>query len=160
MRKLLLTLSAAAALSGSWVVEAAPNDGPEARAYLSYAFGGHSRYAAPLRYGLRMDMTQPIVAPSTSRLGEGTGLTQEIFERPAAMKLEADLFGNATASVAGIPFAGRVVRLNDDGSSGGGAPAPSTPGGFTWFDWSLLGVGVGGLGFLIAKATADKDSHN
>jgi hypothetical protein len=128
----------------------------QGRAYLSYDFGGPRRSndaAMPLHYGFRVD--------SESRLADEryTGLTDR--QMPAMLQLDFAADGTRIARLNGIPFAGRsyILRQND-GSPDSGAPAAATgePGGFTWFDWGLLAVGVGGLGYIIAEVSKGKDS--
>jgi hypothetical protein len=161
MRKYLISAGIA-----SWVVVGvAAGGGPDdqlqqysaqGRAYMTYDFGGARRSndaPMPLHYGFRVD--------SESRLAEEryTGVTDHRF--PALMQMDFASDGSRTASVNGIPFAGRalVLRQNDGSSPDSGAPtATSEPGGFTWFDWGLLAVGLGGLGYIIAEVSKGKDS--
>ena len=149
MRKFVVAGAASLGLLGTWAAVANPNDTqPQARAYLSIPFGGapakHKEVGSPFHYGLRVDYD--------SRLR-----TIEGRELPALMQLDSDALGNRIASVGGVPFAGRIqppLRQNE----GDTAPAGSGSGGFTFFDWSLLAVGVGGVGYLIYEVSKSKDS--
>lgn len=149
MRKFVVAGAASLGLLGTWAAVANPNDTqPQARAYLSIPFGGapakNKDLNSPFHYGLRVDYD--------SRLR-----TLEGRELPALMQLDSDALGNRIASVGGVPFAGRIqppLRQNE----GDSAPASSGSGGFTFFDWSLLAVGVGGVGYLIYEVSKSKDS--
>jgi hypothetical protein len=153
MRKTFVAIIAAGAVGVVWA-DATTNqeqfrDQPEARAYLSYNFGGRDSrsVAAPLHYGLRLD--------HDSRLRERANGVQ----LPAVLQLDHDNRGETLATANGLPFAGRNLRLNQDdsgaGNSSGGGGGDS---GWTFFDWTLLAVGLGGAGYLIYDATKGKDS--
>ncbi len=151
MRKTFVAIIAAGAVGVVWA-DATTNqeqfrDQPEARAYLSYNFGSHDRHsvAAPLHYGLRLDHDSRLNAVGSE------GIRVQL---PALLQLDHDSRGETLASANGLPFAGRNLRLNqdDNGSSG------SSGGGWNFFDWTLLAVGVGGAGYLIYDATKGKNS--
>lgn len=145
MRKTFVAIIAAGSMGVVWADATTSQeqfrDQPEARAYLSYSFGSQARHstAAPLHYGLRLD--------HESRLRGDSSLTVIPL-----MQLDHDNRGETLASVNGVPFAGRNLRLNQNDSGGG------NDSGWTFFDWTLLAVGIGGAGYLIYDATKGKDS--
>jgi hypothetical protein len=152
MRQTVIALIAAGSLGQAFAQGGGPQeqfrDQPQAGAYLSYGFGGVPlRDApAPLHYGFKLD--------HDSRLREAQPWTPPLFQ------LDFDNRGQTLASFNGIPFAGRNLRLNQD--DGGGSASTTggseSKGGFTFFDWTLLAIGVGGAGYLIAEATKGHDS--
>lgn len=168
MRKTFVAIIAAGAVGVVWA-DATTNqeqfrDQPEARAYFSYTFGGQASRGqpAPLHYGLRLD--------HDSRLN-AVGADGIRVQMPALLQLDRDNRGETLASANGLPFAGINLRVhqNDSGSGGdssSGGSGSSTDssggstnaGGWTFFDWSLLAVGLGGAGYLIYDATKGKDS--
>ncbi|MDR3416293.1 MAG: hypothetical protein P4L83_08910 [Nevskia sp.] len=151
MRKILVTIITAGTAGVVWADAA--NQGqfqqfreqPEARAYLSYSFGGsageHS-LVAPLHYGLRLDRDSRLQQTAAASL-------------PAVFQLDRDSRGATLASAYGLPFAGYKLRLNQSDSSGASADSGSS---WNFFDWTLLAVGVGGAGFLIAEAVRGHSS--
>jgi hypothetical protein len=163
MRKTFVAIIAAGVVGVVWA-DATTNqeqfrDQPEARAYFSYSFGGEARrdQPAPLHYGLRLDHDSRLNA-----LG-GSGVRVQM---PALLQLDHDNRGQTLASANGLPFAGLNLRMHEgdssgsdsssSGSSSGGGTAEA--GGWTFFDWTLLAVGIGGAGYLIYDATKGKDS--
>jgi len=167
MRKTFVAIIAAGAVGVVWA-DATTNqeqfrDQPEARAYFSYTFGGQAsrNQPAPLHYGLRLD--------HDSRLN-AVGADGIRIQMPALLQLDRNNRGETLASANGLPFAGFNLRMrqNDSGSgsspdsSSGGSSGSSSDstnaGGWTFFDWSLLAVGLGGAGYLIYDATKGKDS--
>jgi len=152
MRQTVIALIAAGGLGLVWAdgygQQEQFRDQPQAGAYLSYGFGGVPlRDApAPLHYGLKLD--------HDSRLRDARPWTPPLFQ------LDFDNRGETLASFNGVPFAGRNLRLNQD--DGGGTSSTTgggdSKGGFTFFDWTLLAIGVGGAGYLIAEATKGHDS--
>jgi|GEM_PF-1674345 len=148
MRKIVVVGAATVCLLGAWVASAGPNDTqPQARAYFKIPFGAEKHAPKePFHYGLRLDYD--------SRL-----TTVDGRELPALANFDFDNRGNRLALVGGVPFAGHLAGpLNqnegDTASTGGG----SGGGGFTFFDWSLLAVGAGGIGFLIYEVSKNKDT--
>jgi len=148
MRRTFVAIIAAGAVGVVWADATTSQeqfrDQPEARAYLSYSFGAKDRNSlpAPLHYGLRLD--------HDSRLrGAAYGTV------PPLLQLDHDNRGETLALANGVPFAGRNLRLNQDDSAGAGS---ATGGGWTFFDWSLLAIGIGGAGYLIYDATKGKSS--
>lgn len=123
-------------------------DQPQASAYMSYGFGGPIRHNAPasLHYGLRLDHDSRLRANNGSVL-------------PPLLMIDHDNHGETLAAANGVPFAGLHLRLNDDdaGASAGGGSSDS---GWSFFDWGLLAVGVGGAGYLISQAVRGKSSPN
>jgi hypothetical protein len=150
MRTSLVATIAAITLTGTWAALAAQPDGqPAARAYLSYGFGAPARTReAPLHFGLRMDYDQGV---------QPFGLSV----RPPLMQFDFDSRGNRIASAGGLPFAARLVgpmRQNEgDAPAAGGGSGDST---FSYFDWGLLALGLGGTGALIYEVTKGKDDPN
>jgi hypothetical protein len=152
MRKTFVAIIAAGAVGAVWA-DAATNqeqfrDQPEAHAYLSFNFGGRdNRHTtdAPFHYGLRMD--------HDSRLRAAAGAPL-----PPLLQVDRNNRGETLALANGVPFAARNLRLNQD--SGGGTSSGGNDSGWTFFDWSLLAVGLGGAGYLIYNATKGKDSPN
>jgi hypothetical protein len=148
MRQSLVVALASATLIGTWAAIAAqPGSQPAARAYLSYGFGAPKAVKdAPLHFGLRMDYDQGPQAVGAAA-------------RPPLLQFDLDSRGNRIASAGGLPFAGRLVgplRQNEDG-----APAAEGAGSsFSFFDWSVLAIGLGGVGFLIYEVTKGKDDPN
>lgn len=159
MRKIFVAIVAAGAMGAVWADATVGEqfqdqtrfqDQPRASAYLSYGFGSNSHRSnapASLHYGLRLDHDARVHASS------GVSL-------PPLFQLDHDNVGETLASANGIPFAGRNLRLkqnNEDsgssGNSGGGSDS-----GWSFFDWGLLAVGVGGAGYLISQAVRGKDS--
>lgn len=157
MRKTFVAIIAATTLGIAWA-DGVTNqdqfrDQPQARAYLTYGFGhAASDVAAPLHYGLRLDHESRLYADTA------TGLPVDVQAQTPLAQFDLDNRGALLASLNGVPFAGVNVRLNDD--SGGGSAPQTQPGGFTFFDWALLAVGVGGAGVLIAEATKGKNDPN
>jgi len=155
MRKTFVAIIAASTMGVVWADASSQEqyqqqqfrDQPQARAYLSYSFGGDSSrrgLAAPLHYGLRIDYD--------SRLRQNAGVTTTPL-----LQFDHDNRGESMALASGIPFAARNLRRNEDSgstSSGGG----SDSGGWTFFDWTLLAVGIGGAGYLIYDATKGHNS--
>jgi hypothetical protein len=125
---------------------------PQARAYLSYNFGGdnHRRgLAAPLHYGLRFDYDGRL------RQQDAGVVTTPL------MQFDHDNRGESVALAGGVPFAAHNLRMNQDGDgSGSSSSGGSSEGGWTFFDWTLLAVGVGGAGYLIYEATKGHNSPN
>ncbi len=158
MRKTLVAIIAASTIGVVWADASSQEqyqqqfrDQPEARAYLSYNFGGDSQrrgLAAPLHYGLRIDYD--------SRLRQSSGVTTA---PTPLLQFDRDNRGQSLALASGIPFAAHNLRLHQDGgsgsstSSGGGSDS-----GWSFFDWTLLAVGIGGAGYLIYDATKGHDS--
>ena len=136
-------------LLGAWVAAAGPNDNqqPQGHAYVRIPFGGSSRTVKePFHYGLRFDYSAN-QGPSDGR------------ELPAIAQFDFDNRGNRLALVGGVPFAGRIqppLRQNEGDASAPAGGAGS--GGFTFFDWGLLAVGVGGVGYAIYEVSKSKDS--
>jgi hypothetical protein len=157
MRKILVAIVAAGAVGAVWADATVQQyqdqtrfqDQPRASAYLSYGFGGDShRHNAPasLHYGLRLD--------HDTRVHTNNGVSL-----PPLFQLDRDDLGETLASANGIPFAGRNLRLNDDSTSGGSTSGGGgSDSGWSFFDWGLLAVGVGGAGYLISQAVRGKDS--
>lgn len=157
MRKTFVAIIAAGAVGVVWA-DATTNqeqfrDQPEARAYLSFSFGGQAARTspAPLHYGLRLD--------HDSRL-RATGSDGTQAQLPALLQLDHDNRGETLASANGLPFAGLNLRLHQGDSSGSSSTSGGggNEGGWTFFDWTLLAVGLGGAGYLIYDATKGKDS--
>ena len=159
MYKTLIAIIAAGTVGAAWADASIQQqqyqdqfrERPEARAYLSYSFGGgnHVRQSeAPLHYGLRLD--------HGSRIGQSSGLNGGM-NMPALFQIDRDSRGTTLASTNGMLFAGHNLRLNQD-DSGSGSGGGSQDGGWSFFDWSLLAVGVAGAGFLIYHATEGHDS--
>jgi hypothetical protein len=162
MRKYLIAATAAGWIGLAFAAGNTPDEqfqqySAQGRAYMTYDFGGARRAndaALPLHYGFRVD--------SESRLAEEryTGLTDRRV--PAVMQIDFAADGSRLASLNGVPFAGRsfMQRQNGDTSPDAGSAGAATtePGGFTWFDWTLLAVGVGGVGYIIAEVSKGKDS--
>ena len=167
MRKTFVAIIAAGAVGAVWADATTSQeqfrDQPEARAYLSYSFGGEARRSqpAPLHYGLRLD--------HDSRLRERANGVQ----LPALLQLDHDNRGETLATANGLAFAGLNLRVHQNDSSGSGSDSSSSgsgsssdssgggtanAGGWTFFDWSLLAVGLGGAGYLIYDATKGKNS--
>jgi len=150
MRKTFVAIIAASTMGVVWADASSQEqyqqqqfrDQPQARAYLSYSFGGDSSrrgLAAPLHYGLRIDYD--------SRLRQNAGVTTTPL-----LQFDHDNRGESMALASGIPFAARNLRRNEDSgstSSGGG----SDSGGWTFFDWTLLAVGIGGAGCTTSGST-------
>ncbi len=162
MRKTLVAIIAASTMGVVWADASSQEqyqqqfrDQPQARAYLSYTFGGHSDRKAPaaLHYGLRFD--------HDSRVNNGLN-GAAISTLPALFQLDHDNRGETLFSANGVAFAGRNLRLNQGDSSGGSTTTGGgdSGGGWTFFDWTLLAVGVGGAGYLIYDATKGHSSPN
>ncbi len=163
MRKTLVAIIAASTIGVVWADASSQEqyqqqfrDQPQARAYLSYTFGGRSDRKAPaaLHYGLRLD--------HDSRVGNGLGGGLDgsaISTLPALFQLDHDNRGETLFSANGVAFAGRNLRLNQ-GDSGGSSTSGGgdSGGGWSFFDWTLLAVGVGGAGYLIYDATKGHSS--
>ena len=153
MRKMATAIGAVILSTGTWVVASGPDQySAEARAYVNYAFGAPATRAlkqANLHYGLRLDAVQ--VAGYSNFI---TPLREDAQPR-SLLQFEGSSRGDAIAALNGVPFAAHFTGLNQDDSGGG---APTTEGGFTWFDWGLLAVGVGGVGYAIARAAKGSDS--
>lgn len=155
MRKTFVAIIAATTMGAAFADASYPeqyqqqfHDQPAARAYLSYSFGGHNdrTMPAPLHYGLRLD--------HESRAGDGSFGTL-----PAVLQLDHDSRGQTLASASGITFAGRNLRLHQSDSSGSSSSTGGgSDSGWSFFDWTLLAVGVGGAGYLIYDATKGHDS--
>lgn len=154
MRKIFVAIVAAGTVGAVWADATVQQyqdqtrfqDQPRASAYLSYGFGGNthrSNAPASLHYGLRLD--------HDARIHTSSGVTL-----PPLLQLDHDSLGETLASTNGIPFAGRNLRLNDD--AGGGGNGGGSDSGWSFFDWGLLAVGVGGAGYLISQAVRGKDS--
>lgn len=155
MRKIFVAIVAAGAVGAVWADATVQQyqdqtrfqEQPRASAYLSYGFGGdthRSNAPASLHYGLRLD--------HDSRVRSNSGVAL-----PPLLQLDHDSIGETLASANGIPFAGRNLRLNDDAGSGSSTGGGSDSG-WSFFDWGLLAVGVGGAGYLISQAVRGKDS--
>jgi hypothetical protein len=160
MRKTFVAIVAAGAMGAVWADATAVGeqyqdqtrfqDQPRASAYLSYGFGGNthrSNAPASLHYGLRLD--------HDSRVHTSSGVAL-----PPLFQLDHDNVGETLASANGIPFAGRNLRLNQNGDNTGGSSGGGSDSGWSFFDWGLLAVGVAGTGFLVAEATKGKNSPN
>jgi hypothetical protein len=160
MRKTFVAIIAAGAIGAVWA-DATTNqeqfrDQPEARAYFSYNFGGESKHsqAAPLHYGLRLDHDSRLNAVG------GDGMRAQL---PAVLQIDRNNRGETLASANGLPFAGINLRMRQNDSGSGSSPDSSSggttnAGGWTFFDWTLLAVGLGGAGYLIYDATKGKNS--
>jgi hypothetical protein len=124
-------------------------DQPQASAYMSYGFGGPTRRNAPasLHYGLRLDHD------SRLRANSGTVL-------PPLLMVDHDNRGETLATANGVPFAGLHLRLNDDDAGANTSGGGGNDSGWSFFDWGLLAVGVGGAGYLISQAVRGKSSPN
>lgn len=155
MRKIFVAIVAAGAMGAVWADATVQQyqdqtrfqDHPQASAYLSYSFGGDThRHNAPaaLHYGLRLNHD------SRASTSNGAGL-------PPLLQVDHDNLGETLASANGLAFAGRNLRLNDDSAPAGGGGGGSDSG-WSFFDWGLLAVGVGGAGYLISQAVRGKDS--
>ncbi len=152
MRKFVIASVAAATVGLAWAegpgqeqYQQQFRDQPQARAYLSYNFGGDNRrrgLAAPLHYGLRLDYD--------SRLRQGSSVVTTPL-----LQLDHDNRGESMAFANGVPFAARNLRLNEDAGSGASTGSSS---GWSYFDWGLLAVGIGGTGYLIYDATKGHNS--
>jgi hypothetical protein len=158
MRKTFVAIVAAGAMGAVWADATVVGeqfqdqtrfqDQPRASAYLSYGFGGNthrSNAPASLHYGLRLD--------HDSRVHTSSGVAL-----PPLFQLDHDNVGETLASANGIPFAGRNLRLNQNGDNTGGSSGGGSDSGWSFFDWGLLAVGVGGAGYLISQAVRGKDS--
>ena len=164
MRKILVAIIAAGTMGvacadslGQEQYQQQFRDQPEARAYLSYTFGGHSDRRAPaaLHYGLRLDHESRIYGDSGLNGNASSGFNT----MPALFQLDRDNRGETLFSANGIPFAGRNLRMNQSDSSGSSSSGGgSSDSGWSFFDWTLLAVGVGGAGYLIYDATKGHDS--
>lgn len=164
MRKTFVAIIAASAVGVVWA-DATTNqeqfrDQPEARAYFSYTFGGQASRGqpAPLHYGLRLDHDSRMNAVGSD------GMRVQL---PALLQLDRNNRGETLASANGLPFAGFNLRVHQNDSGSGSSPDSSSSGssggsteagGWTFFDWSLLAIGLGGAGYLIYDATKGKDS--
>jgi hypothetical protein len=162
MRKTFVAIIAAGAVGVVWA-DATTNqeqfrDQPEARAYFSYTFGGQASRSqpAPLHYGLRLD--------HDSRMN-AVGADGIKVQMPALLQFDHDNRGESLASANGVPFAGLNLRVRQDGMNAyglhqndSGSSDSTNAGGWTFFDWSLLAIGLGGAGYLIYDATKGKDS--
>ena len=158
MRKIFIAAIAASTIGVAWAdasiqdqqYQDQTRNQPQARAYLSYSFGGDSRrrgLAAPLHYGLRIDYD--------SRLRQQNA---GVVTTPL-LQFDHDNRGESLALANGVPFAARNLRMNQDAGSGSSSSGGSSSNsGWTFFDWTLLAVGLGGAGYLIYDVS--KGHHN
>jgi hypothetical protein len=112
---------------------------PKVNAYMHYNFGAASAHSLGLHYGFRMDYNDSFQAAAGHAM-------------PSLMQLDfsADS-GFSGASLNGITFAKRSLRLNQSGEEGATTS-------FTAFDWGLLAVGVAGVGFGIYQVSRKDES--
>lgn len=163
MRKLLVASTVGALTGVAMLASAAGPDASEgagARAYLSYAFGGNAaQLPRNFHYGLRLD--------AGSRSDDGAA-------RPALMQVDFDRSGLRTAHLNGMSVVQRL-RLNQDEAAPAEEPAPpiedsapveeesSTGSGepvttYSVVDWTLIAVGVVGIGYAAAEALDAEES--
>jgi len=160
MRKTLVAIIAASTIGVVWADASSQEqyqqqfrDQPQARAYLSYTFGGDSHrrgLAAPLHYGLRFDYD--------SRLRQNSG--DGVVTATPLLQFDRDNRGESMALASGVPFAAHNLRRNEDAGSGSSTSGGGSDSGWSFFDWTLLAVGIGGAGYLIYDATKGHSSPN
>jgi len=160
MRKIFIAAIAASTIGVAWAdasiqdqqYQDQTRNQPQARAYLNYSFGGNSHskgLAAPLHYGLRIDYD--------SRLRQQNA---GVVTTPL-LQFDHDNRGESLALANGVPFAAHNLRMNQDAGSGSSTSGSgSSNSGWTFFDWTLLAVGLGGTGFLIYEVTKGHNSPN
>ncbi len=133
MKNLVVALASGAALCGLGLLASAatPDEtGPEARAYMSFTFGGAAATTESFFYGLRLDRsTQSADLP-------GAPVMDVAFDRR----------GLSSATLNGMPLQ-RMLHLNQAETQ------------WTWTDWGLLAAGAVALGFVIVEvADAEEES--
>ncbi|MFP5305570.1 MAG: hypothetical protein ACLGI7_07065 [Gammaproteobacteria bacterium] len=133
MKNLVMALTTGAALCGLGLLAnaAAPDDTePEARAYMSFKFGGAAPTTESFFYGLRLDR----------------GAQSADVPHAPVMDVAFDRRGLASATLNGMPLQ-RMLRLNQAETQ------------WTWTDWGLLAAGAVALGFVVVEvADAEEES--
>lgn len=123
---------------------------PEMKAYVNFGFGAPQVQSLGLHYGFRMDHDLRYQA-EIGRI------------MPALMQLDFTAAqGFDSALINGQPFLKRNVQMNQDGDPGASPEGTGSDGGmfgnFTVMDWSLVAVGVVGVGFGISQVAKTSES--
>jgi hypothetical protein len=139
MRTLLLSTAVAALSGAAMLAVAADADmaAPEARAYATLSFGGApSTNQRSFHYGLRLDYQD---GPARSA-------------RPPVMDWRFDRSGLVDTRLNGLNVVRRLALNQDEsyGDYGSGSGEATTT--YSVIDWTLVAVGVVGIGFVAAEA--------